>query len=429
MRIKTTLVALSLSLALAGGAVATLRASMPATETDASVWIQNPTIYFVPSAAWAEGAKSFKMVCYDNATFKGNVFANVAESIKFNGRDIYKFTVTENWYISKVQFCSFSDTEHEAEIYYSGDIALPDNFASGKVDTVVMDEDFAPANENAWTLATTSTDGTNTYGVSWIDTGKEVILKNFECNTPSSTTTRVFVHNSGTHWADGNGETVIRAWGGAADKALWNKAEATVNTVYNLTWFQDDNETYYGYADLPMDVTAFQLSKYSAANDRCATVKANDYYSQNLWFGENGFQNSIIYTASEGNTVTKGGAKNDVCGANLMKKVISAIDTCSTNAYNGYWAYDKVYTNFYSHKTEAVDDATVVSLGGSEQTIKYHMDYLNARKTAASPISASTIERGLAERGNSMAIALIVGLTVVTVGVVCFFAMRKKKEE
>ena len=424
MKLRNVLLTFGLALCAGASIVAKLGAdNVAAKETNATTWINWPSIYFVPSDKWAYNAKSFKVIAYDdkgqgNLQNVGDYFVNVAESNTFDGRNVYKIAVTHDG-VSHIQFCSYSDSNWTNQIYYSDRIALPDGFSAGNLDTFVMDAKFD--GENNWHGSSTSTDGVYTYSVGWMNTANNIVIKkSFECNTASASTTRIFVHNSGTHWT--SHATLIRAWGGSADVPLWNK-NATAATLYNPTWFQDDDNTYYGYVDLPVDITGYQLVAYSAENARNATLVASDYYSNVLTFGT-GYVNGVIYTQQGGNNVTIGAAKS-TAGVKLMTLVCEAVDTCEEGTYNGWGAYTNLNNNFYSKATSDAKAAEVMTMGGKTgYTVDDHFAFLLTNYQASQGLAMTVF--GFTSNSSTLVITIVVAATLVAFA--AFFMVKRSKE-
>lgn len=390
-----------------------------AEEARADVWPENPTVYFAPSTGWSTYGTSFTMHYWnsDNTGNNGDVDGTLMTDT-YSGRKIYKFVATDSKWPNSVQFI---EKENGVEKNRSGNIKLHDNYYQG-VNLLIMDT----SEWNGWT--------TSTSGVYWMNTN-DFIFKATECNTPSSLTTRIFVYNSNTHWASG-GKTCVRAWGGSATKTLWSDGGTakTANSLYNLTWFQDDNGTYYGYCDIPLNSSGFQLAEFTAEDDVAARQVTDTYKSQDLNF--NGFSDCVIYCPAEGNTVSAGKAHDKVCGAALLTKVLEAIGTCSDNDYNGYNAAGRLNYHFYNDgetqiATSAAQNATVTTLGGSSaMACSDIMTAILARDNANSnQVNYLSVLGLFNNNGNTTMIMIIVVTSVVVLSAIGgYFFFRKKKE-
>ena len=387
------------------------------TETvsvNAETWTQNPTIYFVPSSQWTQnGAERFKMNYYDNANYIGYVEMSFegtgAAKGLFYGRKVYKGVVNNGTYVSRIQICRMSSSFEQWN--YSGQILLSDNNSKP-----VLMTDSTLSNWNDWT--------TNTSGV-WFQETQDFSVYKTSDYSPSSSTGRVFFNNTGTHWADNsstNKGCAVYAWGGDASPRKWTTGNTVYSaTVYHLTWFNDDNGMSYGYADIPLNASGYKFVR---------TTVADEYTTGLGYFSDNSFNiDSFAYVRfglTSGNTINSGGAKNDVAGANLMKKVIEAYDTCSSSVLNGYGAWSALNTNFYSHATSAALSATQKSLNGSSTTIQAHFEGM-ASRVGRSGSSGSLLIGLVNKETQNIAIIVIISLVSVT-AIGGYFFIRKRQE-
>lgn len=393
--------------------VTTVKETSSPIEVKAESWSQDPTIYFCPSDNWAKDNASFKMNYYDKDTYKGVVTMTLegTGSAKglFNGRKVFKGVVSDGTYVSRIQILRFKNDLSE-QWNYSGTIYLTNDNASP---VLMTNADLS--NWNDWT--------TDTSGV-WFNALQDYSVYKTSDYSPSSSTGRVFFNNSGTHWADNSTYKgcAVYAWGGDASPKKWTTGSAVYSaTVYHLTWFNDDNGMAYGYADIPLNATGYKFVR---------TTIADEYTTGLGYFSDTSFIiDSFAYVRfgkASGNAISSGGAKSDVAGANLMKKVIEAYDTCSSSVLNGYGAYDSLNTNFYSHATAAAKSATQKSLNGSTTTIQNHFLGMSARKAVGGSGRISILNGALNNTSTTITIVAISAACLAAVG--GYFLFRKKKE-
>ena len=384
-----------------------------AEAVSAESWIQNPTVYFVPCDNWTQnGSERFKMGYYDNGTYKGDVEMTLegigAAKGLFYGRKVYKGVVNDGTYVSRVQMFRMSSTYTQWN--YSGQIYLTDSNASP---VLMMDASFSTYDN--WT--------TSDSGI-WFNGTQDYSVYKTSDYSPSSSTGRVFFNNSGTHWANNSTYKgcAVYAWGGDASPKKWTTGNAVYSaTVYHLTWFNDDNGMSYGYADIPLNATGYKFVR---------TTIDNEYTTLLGYFSDTSFIiDSFAYVRfgqTSGNAITSGGAKNDVAGANLMKKVIEAYDTCSSSVLNGYGAYNALNTNFYSHATAAAKSATHSSLNGNETSIQAHFEGMSSRGSRGG-LSGSALFGLTTEKTQNIAFIVVISLVSVT-AIGGFFFIKKRQE-
>ncbi len=252
------------------------------------------------------------------------------------------------------------------------------------------------------------------YNGAWVTSFKEVK----KTTTLSSSTGRVFFYNSGTHWAS-EGTCAVYAWGGDATKSI-DSTISMEGTFYHFSWFQDDNNEYYGYADIPTNITGYKIAKLNNSN----YVTTLSYDSTTSLVVDSFAY--VRYGLSEGNGINTGGAHDDTAGANLMKKVLEAYNTCSSSVLNGYGAYSALNESFYSHATAAAKSATVKTLGGSTNyTVQTHMEAMAARSAGGSSTNA-LLALTISNNGVSTIIIVISSVSLLSLGL--FFLLKRKKE-
>ena len=233
--------------------------------------------------------------------------------------------------------------------------------------------------------------------------------------TPSSNTTRLFFH----HDYCGNWKTdstsKVRCWGSSS------YVECVDAYLYDLSFFENNGTgasgQWYGYVDVPKDITGWQL------------VRANSSYGRDLWNFMNGnvtgSYSSRIWRLKENDwswswDTDTGDSKP---GASLMSKIVEAIDTCSSDVRNGYGAYSSLNSNFYSKATSLGKSQTVKSLGGKTATVQAHFEGMS-RRPASLPGSNNII---IDQNNNTpVLIAVIASITTIT-ALGTFLIIRKKK--
>lgn len=372
--------------------------------TKAEVYIQGPTFYFVPPDSYSIlGTETFYASCYDNATEK--CYIKGTEVGTHNTRKVYKFSVSSSYWINKVIFNRCSS---EGEWWNkSGYINISDSYSSG-YNTFVAP--VTQANNDGWTSG------------SWYDPSTLTQIEKTTDQSPTSSTARVIFNNTGTHWV---GDCAVYAWGGSASPTLFESYTAPA-TIYNFAWITDNDGTYnysYGYADVPTDVTGYKIVKLSAADDYEASVS---YYSDNEFT-----MDSVAYIRfgnSNGNYISSGGVKDDVCGSNLLQIVYAAYDTCSSSVLNGYGAASALTTNIYSHAVSGATSATVTSLNGSSGTIAAHHSAMVTRSASGS--SARIISSLNASSSVSLTLWIVIGCGIAgLIGIGAAYYINKKKKK
>jgi len=380
-------------------------------QVQAESWTQNPTIWFCPHHNWVlEGNERFKMNYYDNNDWKGDVemtyWGTSTVPGPYYNRKVYRGVVSNGTYVSRIQICRMSPAYEQYN--YSGQIYL---LAGNSDPMLMMDEDV-----NYWNDWTTASNGV------WFTQVKQHAVYKTTDQRASSSTGRVFFYNSGTHWASAAG-CAVYAWGGSASPKIWSNQTINADaTIYNINWFTDDNGESYGYADIPTNVTGY---KFCTITDVNAYVTGIGYFSDTEFIPDSFAY--VRYGAAQGNAISTGGAHSDVAGANLMKKVIQAYDTCSSSYLNGYGAYNALNTNFYSHATSAAKSATESSLNGTSATIQTHFEAMAHRSVYGLPSSQNILVFTNAK--NIPTYGVIIVITVVAVSSIGgYFFVRKRKE-
>ena len=111
-----------------------------------------------------------------------------------------------------------------------------------------------------------------------------------------------------------------------------------------------------------------------------------------------------------------------------MTAVINAYDTCSSSVLNGYGAYGALYTNFYSHATDAAKTATATSLGGKSVTIQEHFEGMASRSSGnngAARIPGSSNDQS----PLTLTLWIVLGAGILGMGAIdtAYFVSKKKK--
>ena len=420
MNIKRLLITTSavFTLALGAGVAIGLSndklANESVTEVKATDYIiTNPRVYFVPHANWVkEGNERFKMNYYYGENFVDSVEMTLYGTSTVPGpyynRKVYMGYVSNNS-ASRIQICRMN-SDYSSQYNYSGQIYLTEG---NSTPVLMMEEDV-----NYWNDWTTSSNGV------WFTSLKQNAVYKTTDQHPSNNTGRVFFYNSGTHWSSAAG-CAVYAWGGSASPRIWsNQTQNSDATIYNLNWFTDDNGESYGYADIPTDITGYKFCTISDVNKYFTSV---GYYSDTEFVADSFAY--VRYGLASGNAISTGGAKNDVAGANLMKKVIEAYNTCSSSVLNGYGAYTALNTNFYSHATSAAKEATHKSLGGNTLSIKDHFDAMKDRSGAnGGSLKTPTLFGNTMDESNS-AVAIVAITVIALASAGGFFLLRRKREE
>lgn len=160
-------------------------------------------------------------------------------------------------------------------------------------------------------------------------------------------TTRIFVHNSNAgNWTSSGALTSIRAWGGS------NQGGAT---IYSTQWVDAGNNTWIGYADIPIDSEGFQL------------VRINPNNAGEIWnWGPNAnlgdaYYSSYIYSLSEYDwswTYNTDFTLSTI-NADFAKILLEGYNTCSNSTLNGFGAYSVLQERYFSKMSSGVKQETL----------------------------------------------------------------------
>ncbi len=240
--------------------------------------------------------------------------------------------------------------------------------------------------------------------------------------SPSSSTTRLFIHhdNAASYWKN-NSQTLVRCWGSSTYKTCVD------GYTYVPSWVESNGTgasgAWYGYVDVPTDIAGWQI------------VRSNSGYWREMWnFVDcnvtGSFSSRVWRLAENGNDnyYLDSNKSDSAAGVDLMKKIVEAIDTCSSSSLNGYNAYSSLNTNFYSNCTSAAKAATCTSLSGSKaalsQTVQQHFEGM-ARRPGSLP--GSNVLIPFTKENNSVIVVTMAMISIVGVG--GYFFLKKKKQE
>ena len=387
--------------AAVGGAVLTNNIVKEAEVAEAAnTGSAGDVIFFTPSDHWAEASATFKLQWYKNSSYVGSTFmTKYTGTNKISGRDTYYASPTAAF--DAVQICRFNP-EKTSQWNYSNNSSV-----SGTKKWLFMSKTCNW--DNTWAAGDSS-------GTTWKNNLD--VIKASSDQSPSSSTTRFFVNNSNSHF----NPVAIRAWGGSAAGTITGSVVSD-GTIYLFTFFEDINSVWYGYADIPTNVTGFKIIN-CGSND----YNAYDNYYSDDEFTVSGNANCVFYCPSGGNKVTTGGAKDDAAGPELMKHVLEAVDTCSNNSYNGYNAYENLNNYYYSHATAAAKSTSCTSMSGSKtaltKTVQEHFEGMSRRPDS---LPGSNILVFMSENNTAY---LIAAISVVSISVIVggYFYFRKRRE-
>ncbi len=392
-----------------------------AEKAEAYSYYDNPTIYFCPSDNWiVNGGERFYINIYNGATYKGVTEATKVESGNtcsvhghFYGRKFWKATLPNaggSW-PSGIQILR-KDSTGSTQWNYTARI----DFNSSS-EFVLMTNASASMGDN-WGLSS------NCW---WASTSRDAIEKTSD-QSPSTSTTRIFFNNADTAWSDDNA-CCVRAWGGSAEQT-WGGLYSG-STLYNFTGITDNGNTsyWYGYADVPQDITKFQIVHTNSAADNYGAL-VSVYSSTEFTIAE--AANHVIFGWADHKTCSAGGAKGDSTGSVLMKAVIEGINTCSDNAYSGYNSYSNVNTNFYSHATDAAKSVSVTSLGGSSAAASVHMAAMLSRSSVGlskgiNGISPFSLFGDSENNYSTLIIVIASSVALLSVTALSILVIRKRK--
>lgn len=365
--------------------------------------------YFVPNDNWVSDNATFKIDFRDSSgNWKNMRYGMSKESYTTkDGKAVYKYTLSNNSGVGTVYFARFS-SDGNTEWNYTGKCSI----------------DWS---SNLYYIDTTT---------NWKDqviSQTDRLPDKIETSTSASSNTgRVFVNNYGSGWTDGN--VGVRCWGGSATSTSGTKYDAT---IYCTTWFQDktgDDTTYYGYADIPTNITGFQFVKLSAASSS-ATIW--NYQNGNSFDLSAGCFAKVYYVSngwSSGADISTGGAKGDKAYSTLLSRVYEAYDTCSDSGYNGYNAATDLNTYFYSHAQDGAASTLVTSLNGSSKTIAVHQAAMEARKAGGryngairsfNPFSMIDGESG--DNATTIIIIIAASVSLLSITALSILLVKKRK--
>ena len=250
----------------------------------------------------------------------------------------------------------------------------------------------------------------------------------------SKTTVRVFFCHKNTHWNSYQETVGVRAWGG--DAAITVGPQAFEHTIYFMNWFQDNdgtNNMYYAYADIPNNVTGYDFVKLEKTADDDAY---NNYNSKIHYSSENSFTLDSVawirYGRDSGNYLDTGGTYNmesgGKAGSNLLTHIFEARDTCSNSILNGYGDIGALTDNFYSHKADGAENASVTSLGGSSDKLSVHYSAMVSRNAGGS--SAGIIPGPSRDQSPlTLTLWIVLGAGILGLGAIgtAYLVSKKKK--
>ena len=408
MKIKRSLVVGCLTTLLGlGAAVGAGFAAEKAPVKEAQA--ASKTFYFIAGPGWDKDSATFKIDFRDSGGGWLNKRYSMTKQTSYKtaqNETVYTYTASDSTMsgVGKLCFGRFS-SDGNTEWNYSS----------------VLDYDGT----NLY-YRNTSSDAGNP-SISKSDSFPDRIVVN-ESSTPSSSTGRVFVNNYGSGWTDGN--IGVRCWGGSATSTSGSVRYGA--TIYCTNWFQDktgDDQSYYGWIDIPTNVNGFQFVKLSA---KSTTADIWNYQNGDSFTVSDGCFSYIYYASngwSSGADISKGGAKNDKAYSTLLSRVIESYDTCENSTLNGYGAYGVLNTNIFSHAQAGETSATVTSLNGLSKTIAEHIAGMSSRYSSSSS-KIIPMFGPLSDVENSSNVILIIILSSVTLlGVGGFFFIKRRKHD
>ena len=322
----------------------------------------------------------------------------------FEGRYVYKYYMADMSGIGKIHFAEFKDS---TEKNYSGAC----NYDGSNF--------YYIDNSSSWASQIVS--ATNKFPDRIVDT----------VSGPSTSTGRVIINNAGSGWTDGH--VGVRVWGGSAAKST-GTGDRYEATIYCTDWIKDkddDDNTWYGYADIPTNATGFQFVKLSAKS-KSATIwnyqKGDGYNVASGCF-------SVVYYISNGWSssadVSTGGAKDDKAYANLLTTVYCAYNTCSDSNLNGYNCAGNLNTYFYSH-AQADPTVTSMGIGALSKKVSIHQTAMTERAAGReyyglshdfSPFSLMNGENGV----STIIIIVSSSVALLSVTALSILVIRKRK--
>lgn len=235
--------------------------------------------------------------------------------------------------------------------------------------------------------------------------------------SPSNSTTRVFINNSDLgNWNSSGAQTMVRAWG--------SSSYSFDAAIYNLNWFENSGTgasgKWYGYADIPADVSGWQV------------VRINPNCYRRIWnFGPNGDVSSggsaRIYDLDENgwDFYWNGNTSDSGVGETFAAKIFEAYNTCSSSDLNGYGAYSSLKANFFDYLTNNAKTSSCKSLGsGINFTVNEHVSGMASRASG----SPSNMIKTTNENKN-IGLISIISILVLGCSFGAFFLLRKKRKQ
>ncbi len=356
-------------------------------------------LFFTPSTHWAEAGATFKMQWYKNGAYQDSAFMDKVTLSSGSMAENDTYYAVAPVAFDAVQILRFNPGKNE-QWNYSNNSSV-----SGSYRWIYMDPSCNW--DNTWTTSS----GSN---VAYWKGPLDVVYK-YSDQSASLNTGRVFVNNSNSHYS----LVGVRAWGGSASTTIAG-TQKSEGSIYLCEWFQDDNGCWYGYADIPTDVTGYnfiKLTEDDSYNAKASYTSSNSFIPDSFAY--------VRYAPGEGDEFTTGGAHDKVAGANLMKKVIEAYSTCNSSVLNGYGAYNALNSSFYSFATAAAKAATHTSLGGQSRSIQVHFEAMAARSTGKTYVGAAILGNNInSTSGSTAAIIVAVSAVIAASG---FFFFKKKR--
>lgn len=392
----------------------------------ADMLFEDDYIYFTPSLNWAGNSAGFKIVTQD--IFEGDIETyetmTLLTNTKFNGM----FTTDTVYYYQLTKVCCITKFMRWNPAHMdSKDPSVGQWNYSGACYHVNSSYYWVDMGTSSWYDTWTTSDSS---GVVWQACGD--LLSKTSDQSPSDNTGRIIFNNSGSAWA-GDGKCAVRAWGGKSSSYGFTA------TCYVLNWFHDkdsaDTGVWYGYADIPLDVTGYQF-----------VLLSDEDYGASIWnyqtgdnFSKSTSSFSQVYYAS-GNektniTISTGAAKDSKAYTSLMAVVLAAVNTCSDSEYNGYNAYTNLNNNFYSKATSTAQYSVCSSLNSIESySVSTHFAALAARSTAQSPVNLYGIQIGLLSKIDTaetsvttIVIIIASAISLISITVLSILLVKKRK--
>lgn len=387
-----TLISSGLVLGFAGFSIA----SSCLVENKKASAATSTTIYFTPDSNWAKDGASFKVGTSD-AFSSAQKMTAVSNDVKsstagWSGKTIYSYTFKSSEPSSLYFFRCSSDGS--AKWNYSHAVSRPSGQyyfekTADWYDTWTVDQGSWKNNDAIYTA---------------------------DEQTCSQSTGRVFVNNSGSAWGN-DGAVCVRAWGGDAGIRGTTPVSAS---IYNVSWFGDDTNSWYAYADIPTNVSGFQFVLMSGAGK---SQSIWNYQKNESFACEANCFTGIYYctgSAKENINISFGGPKDNKCGKTLLEKVYNAYYSCSADTKNGYPCIGQLENRFYNNASSGDQSSTLVE-NGSYTVAQKHSQMLAMNNSTKS--SARTF---IANDSSSTALAVAIP-SILTLTTIFGFALKKKK--